>query len=163
YFFVSLLGERVVADIRARLYEHLLTLDLGFFESTRTGELQSRLSTDNELVQTVVGSSASIAVRSTVTLIGATALLVITSPRHPPPRPPPRRPGRTGDPAGGRADARVRPQRAQALAREPGPHRGRRRPVRRDAQRHPHRAGVRARGLRGAPVHGRRHARARDR
>ena len=81
YYFVSLLGERVVADIRRRLYEHLLTLDMGFFESTRTGELQSRLSTDTELVQTVVGSSASIAVRSLVTVTGATALLVVTSPR----------------------------------------------------------------------------------
>jgi len=81
YSFVSWLGERVVADVRQKLYAHLLRLDLGFFETTRTGELQSRLGTDTELIQTVVGSSASVAVRSVVTLIGATILLVLTSPR----------------------------------------------------------------------------------
>ncbi len=74
YFFISLLGERVVADLRSTLYAHLLRLDLSFFESNRTGELLSRLGTDTELVQTVVGSSASVAVRSIVTLVGATIL-----------------------------------------------------------------------------------------
>jgi ATP-binding cassette subfamily B protein len=81
YFFVSLLGERVAADLRRRLYDHLLTLDQAFYERTRTGELVSRLAADTELVQTVVGSTLSIALRSVVTLIGGAALMVLTSPR----------------------------------------------------------------------------------
>lgn len=81
YFFVSLLGERVAADLRRRLYDHLLTLDQAFFERTRTGELVSRLAADTELVQTVVGSTFSVAVRSVVTLLGGATLMVLTSPR----------------------------------------------------------------------------------
>ena len=81
FFFVSLLGENVAADLRRALYSHLLKLEQGFFESTRVGELLSRITTDTELVQTVVGSSASVAVRSIVTLVGASTLLVLTSPR----------------------------------------------------------------------------------
>ena len=81
YFFVSLLGERVAADLRRRLYDHLLTLDQAFYERTRTGELVSRLAADTELVQTVVGSTLSIALRSVVTLVGGAALMVLTSPR----------------------------------------------------------------------------------
>ena len=81
FFFVSLLGENVAADLRRALYAHLLRLHQGFFESTRVGELLSRITTDTELVQTVVGSSASVAVRSAVTLAGASTLLVLTSPR----------------------------------------------------------------------------------
>ncbi len=81
YYFVSLLGERVVAGLRRRLYDHLLTLDQAFFERTRIGEITSRLSADSELVQTVVGSSLSVAVRSVATFIGASVALVWTSPR----------------------------------------------------------------------------------
>ena len=81
FFFVSLLGERVAADLRRNLYDHLLTLDQAFFEHTRSGELVSRLAADTELVQTVVGSTLSIAVRSVVTLVGGAALMVLTSPR----------------------------------------------------------------------------------
>lgn len=81
FAFVSMLGERVVADLRRSVYDHLLALDLGFYERTRTGEIQSRLTTDTELVQTVVGSSASVAVRSFVTFLGAAVLLVLTSPK----------------------------------------------------------------------------------
>ena len=81
YYFVSLLGERVAADLRRRLYDHLLTLDQAFFERTRTGELVSRLAADTELVQTVVGSTFSVAVRSVVTLLGGATLMVLTSPR----------------------------------------------------------------------------------
>ena len=81
FFFVSLLGERVAADLRRRLYDHLLTLDQAFYESTRTGELVSRLAADTELVQTVVGSTLSIALRSVITLIGGAAAMVWTSPR----------------------------------------------------------------------------------
>src|SRR3954465_5284243 len=71
YFCVSLLGERVIADLRRALYSHLLTLDQAFYERTRVGELISRLGSDTELVQTVVSSSMSVAVRSIVTAIAA--------------------------------------------------------------------------------------------
>jgi ATP-binding cassette subfamily B protein len=81
YFCVTLLGERTVADLRKRLYAHLLTLDQPFFERTRVGELTSRLSADTELVQTVVTSSLSVALRSMVTALGGAAMLVATSPR----------------------------------------------------------------------------------
>ena len=81
FFFVSLLGERVAADLRRRLYDHLLTLDQTFYESTRTGELVSRLAADTELVQTVVGSTLSVALRSVVTLVGGAVAMILTSPR----------------------------------------------------------------------------------
>ncbi|TDR40749.1 ATP-binding cassette subfamily B protein [Tahibacter aquaticus] len=81
YYCVALLGERVVAKLRQRLYNHLLTLDQTFFERTRVGELTSRLSADSELVQIVVGSSLSVAVRSAATMVGASVALVWTSPR----------------------------------------------------------------------------------
>ncbi|MEO8673698.1 MAG: ABC transporter transmembrane domain-containing protein [Tahibacter sp.] len=81
FFCVSLLGERVVADLRRSLYNHLLTLDQAFFESTRVGELTSRLGSDTELVQTVVGSSLSVALRSAATFLGASVALVWTSPK----------------------------------------------------------------------------------
>lgn len=81
FYFVSLLGERVIADLRTRLYSHLLSLDQTFFERTRSGELISRLSADAELLRSVVGSSMSIALRSGITVIGSAVMLFITSPR----------------------------------------------------------------------------------
>jgi ATP-binding cassette subfamily B protein len=81
FYFVSLLGERVVADLRRSLYGHLLSLDQTFFEKTRTGELLSRLSADTELLRSVVGSSMSVALRSGITVIGSAAMLAVTSPR----------------------------------------------------------------------------------
>lgn len=81
YFCVALLGERVVADLRRKLYAHLLTLDQAFYEHTRVGELMSRLGSDTELVQTVVSSSMSVALRSMVTATGGAAMLIATSPR----------------------------------------------------------------------------------
>ncbi|HSD17351.1 MAG TPA: ABC transporter transmembrane domain-containing protein [Thermomonas sp.] len=81
YFFVTLLGERVVADLRTRLYAHLLALDAGFFDRTRSGELVSRLTADAELLRSVVGSSMSVALRSMVTVVGALAMLFVTSPK----------------------------------------------------------------------------------
>jgi ATP-binding cassette subfamily B protein len=81
FYFVSLLGERVVADLRERLFRHLLTLDMAFFERTRSGELVSRLSADTELLRSVVGSTVSVALRSTVTFAGSAVMLAITSPR----------------------------------------------------------------------------------
>ena len=81
FYFVSLLGERVIADLRQKLYGHLLSLDQDFFERTRSGELLSRLSADAELLRSVVGSSMSIALRSAITVIGSAVMLAITSPR----------------------------------------------------------------------------------
>ncbi|HJT98813.1 MAG TPA: ABC transporter transmembrane domain-containing protein, partial [Rhodanobacteraceae bacterium] len=81
FFCVTLLGERVAADLRRRLYDHLLTLDQAFFEKTRTGELVSRLAADTELVQTIVGSTLSVALRSAIMLLGATAMMILSSPR----------------------------------------------------------------------------------
>jgi ATP-binding cassette subfamily B protein len=81
FFCVTLLGERVAATLRTRLYRHLLTLDQAFFERTRSGELVSRLAADTELVQTVVGSTLSLSLRSVVMLVGSTTMLIITSPR----------------------------------------------------------------------------------
>lgn len=79
FYFVSWIGERVVADIRADVYRHLLDMHIGYFENTRTGELLSRLTTDTSLLQTVIGSSVSIAVRNTLLFFGGFALLMITS------------------------------------------------------------------------------------
>ena len=80
FYFVSLLGERVVADLRGQLYAHLLGLDAGFFDRNRSGELVSRLTADAELLRSVVGSSMSVALRSTITVIGSIAMLFVTSP-----------------------------------------------------------------------------------
>ena len=81
FYFVTLLGERVVADLRLRLYGHLLGLDAGFYDRTRSGELVSRLTADAELLRSVVGSSMSVALRSTVTVVGSLAMLFVTSPK----------------------------------------------------------------------------------
>jgi ATP-binding cassette subfamily B protein len=81
FYFVSLLGERVVADLRRALYGHLLSLDQAFFERTRSGELLSRLSADAELLRSVVGSSMSVALRSGITVLGSALMLAVTSPR----------------------------------------------------------------------------------
>ncbi len=80
FYCVTLLGERVAATLRTRLYGHLLTLDQAFFERTRSGELVSRLAADTELVQTVVGSTLSLSLRSIVMLAGSTTMLIVTSP-----------------------------------------------------------------------------------
>jgi len=81
FYFVSLLGERVIADLRRTLYGHLLALDQAFFERTRTGELLSRLSADTELLRSVVASSMSVALRSGITVLGSAVMLAVTSPR----------------------------------------------------------------------------------
>jgi ATP-binding cassette, subfamily B, bacterial len=81
YFFIALLGERSLAALRTALYRHVIHLDVGFYENTRVGELTSRLGTDTELVQTLVGSGISVALRSTVMLLGSAAAMAWTSPR----------------------------------------------------------------------------------
>jgi ATP-binding cassette subfamily B protein len=75
------LGERTLAALRRSLYDHLVRLDVGFFEKTRVGELTSRLGSDTEVVQTLVGSGISVALRGVVMLVGAVAMMVWTSPR----------------------------------------------------------------------------------
>ncbi len=81
FFFVSLLGERVVADLRTKLYGHLIGLDADFYDRSRSGELVSRLTSDVELIRNIVGSVMSIALRSSITAIGALVMLFVTSPR----------------------------------------------------------------------------------
>lgn len=81
YYCIALLGERSLASMRTALYRHVMGLDVGFYESTRVGELTSRLGTDTEVVQTLVGSGISVALRSAVMLIGAAAAMAWTSPR----------------------------------------------------------------------------------
>jgi ATP-binding cassette subfamily B protein len=81
YFFVTKLGEMVVADLRKAVYAHTLTLDQAYFLNTRIGEVLSRLTTDITIVETMVGSAASIALRNLLSLMGALALLFIVSPK----------------------------------------------------------------------------------
>jgi ATP-binding cassette subfamily B protein len=81
FFLVSWIGERVVADIRCDVFGHVLSLDPLFFEETPVGEVLSRLTTDTTLLQSVVGSQVSVALRNLLLLTGGTVMLIITSPR----------------------------------------------------------------------------------
>jgi len=81
FFCISLLGERVVADLRRRVFSHLTSLDLSFFERSRSGELVSRLAADTELLRSAISSTLSVGLRSIVTLIGSASALALTSPR----------------------------------------------------------------------------------
>ena len=80
FYFVSWLGERVVADLRQAVFDRVLSLHTGFFETTKTGEVLSRLTTDTTLLQSVIGSSASIALRNVLNLVGRIVMLFITNP-----------------------------------------------------------------------------------
>jgi len=79
FYFVSWLGERVTADLRSAVFDHLLRLPPSFFELTRTGEVISRLTTDTTMLETVIGSSASMAIRNLLLLIGGLVMLALTS------------------------------------------------------------------------------------
>lgn len=79
FYFVSWLGERMIADIRRDAFDHMLKLSPGFFEATRTGELISRLTADTALLETVIGSSVSMALRNAVLGAGSLAMLFLTS------------------------------------------------------------------------------------
>ncbi|MCR9174938.1 MAG: ABC transporter transmembrane domain-containing protein [Alphaproteobacteria bacterium] len=81
FYLVSWLGERVVADLRVAVFSRVLTLNPGFFELTKTGEVLSRLTTDTTLLQTIVGSSASMALRNALGLIGGLIMLFVTNPK----------------------------------------------------------------------------------
>jgi ATP-binding cassette subfamily B protein len=79
FYFVTWLGERVIADIRRAVFDHVIGLSPAFFEITRTGEVLSRLTADTTLIQTVVGSSVSVAARNLVMFVGGFALMIVTS------------------------------------------------------------------------------------
>lgn len=81
FYMVTWLGERVVADIRKRVYERVVRMDATFFEVTRIGEVLSRLTTDTTLVQSIAGVGISITLRSLINLVGSLVLLALTSPR----------------------------------------------------------------------------------
>ena len=81
FFLVSWVGERVVADIRKALFRHTLRLEPAFYETMRIGEVMSRLTADTTLIQAVVGTSASMALRNVLLVLGGFAMLAITSPR----------------------------------------------------------------------------------
>ena len=80
FYMVSWLGERVVADLRQAVFDRVMSLHAGFFETTKTGEVLSRLTTDTTLLQSVIGSSASVALRNALNLVGGIIMLFITNP-----------------------------------------------------------------------------------
>lgn len=79
FYLVSWLGERITADLRRRVFAHLLTLPPAFFEQNRTGDVLSRLTNDTTQLETVIGSSVSMALRNFLLLIGGLIMLAITS------------------------------------------------------------------------------------
>jgi ATP-binding cassette subfamily B protein len=78
-YFVSWLGERVVADLRDAVFRKVIEMDPTFFENTKVGEILSRLTTDTTLIQSISGVGVSIVLRSSIQLIGALVLLVLTN------------------------------------------------------------------------------------
>jgi ATP-binding cassette subfamily B protein len=80
-YLVAWIGERVVADLRRDVYAQVIRLSPGFFEVTRTGEVLSRLTTDTSVIQTVIGSSVTQALRNLLLLVGGLALLLVTNPK----------------------------------------------------------------------------------
>jgi ATP-binding cassette subfamily B protein len=81
YFLVITLGERIVADLRGDLFAHFMRLSPGFFDTARSGEIVSRLTADATQIKAAVGASASLALRNIVLFFGASAMMVVTSPR----------------------------------------------------------------------------------
>jgi ATP-binding cassette subfamily B protein len=80
YYSVTWLGERLASDLKRAVYDHMLRQSPAFFETTRTGEVLSRLTADTTLIQTVVGSSLSMGLRNSIMGLGALAMLVATNP-----------------------------------------------------------------------------------
>ena len=81
YYLVMTIGERIVADIRRDVFAHLVSLSPAFFDSARSGELVSRLTADTTQIKSAVGASVSIALRNIMLFLGATVMMVITSPK----------------------------------------------------------------------------------
>ncbi len=80
FYFITKLGERVVADMRATLYGHVMTLDQAYFLKIRTGEVLSRMTTDLAIVESMVGSTISVALRNALTVIASLAVLIVVNP-----------------------------------------------------------------------------------
>jgi ATP-binding cassette subfamily B protein len=81
FYLVSWIGERVVADLRKKVFDHLIDLHPGFYENNRSSEIQSRLTADTTLLQSVIGSSLSMFLRNVLMVIGGIILLFITNPK----------------------------------------------------------------------------------
>jgi ATP-binding cassette subfamily B protein len=81
YYLVTTLGERIVADLRGDVFAHVTSLSADFFDEAKTGEVISRLTADTTQMKAAVGSSVSVALRNFVLFVGATAMMVVTSPR----------------------------------------------------------------------------------
>jgi ATP-binding cassette subfamily B protein len=81
HYLVMTIGERIVADLRREVFAHLISLSPSFFDQARSGELISRLTADTTQIKSAVGASVSIALRNLMMFIGATAMMVITSPK----------------------------------------------------------------------------------
>jgi ABC-type multidrug transport system fused ATPase/permease subunit len=81
FYLVSWIGERVVADIRRQVFNHLIYLHPGFYENNRSSEIQSRLTTDTTLLQSVIGSSLSLFLRNALMVLGGIVLLFVTNPK----------------------------------------------------------------------------------
>src|SRR6202140_241196 len=81
FYLVMTIGERIVADLRRDVFSHLMSLSPAFFDSARSGELISRLTADTTQIKSAVGASVSIALRNLMLFFGATAMMVITSPK----------------------------------------------------------------------------------
>jgi ATP-binding cassette subfamily B protein len=81
FYLVTSLGERIVADLREDVFGHLISLSPAYFDEAKTGELISRLTADTTQIKAAVGASVSIALRNLVLFFGATAMMVVTSPR----------------------------------------------------------------------------------
>jgi ATP-binding cassette subfamily B protein len=81
YYLVTTLGERIVTDLRSDVFSHLTSLSMAFFDHAKTGEMISRLTADTTQIKAAVGASVSVALRNLVLFLGATTMMVITSPR----------------------------------------------------------------------------------
>ena len=81
YFFVTKLGERIVADLRKATYAHILSLDPAFFLATRTGEVLSRLTTDIQIVENLLTTSISVSIRNVLMLVGGLVYMTVVSPK----------------------------------------------------------------------------------
>ena len=156
YYLVITLGERIVADLRSDVFNHLTSLSVSYFDQTKTGEILSRLTADTTQIKSAVGSSVSVALRNIVLFVGATTMMVITSPRlslfvlH-------------RDPGDRAAALRLRPRDPAALARRAGHARRRLGLCRRTDRRRAHAAGLHQRGAGAQPLRRRGRARLRGR
>src|SRR4051812_7453895 len=81
YYLVTIIGERVVADLRSSVFAHLTLLSSAFFDGAQTGEITSRLTADTVQIKSAVGSSVSVALRNIVLFVGSSVMMVVTSPR----------------------------------------------------------------------------------